>query len=461
IRALMKLSRASGLYPECMTLNGIELAGRKAVAGGAFGDIWIASLKGQEMSVKILKVYQKSDMVKLHKAFSGEAVTWRQLKHQNVLPFYGVFRLEDDRLCLASPWMRNGNIVHFLESAPATKCAPLMLDIAEGLKYLHTFSPCIIHADLKGVNILISQAHRACLADFGLATAKDTMSFGITSSTTTRTTGTLRWQAPELLDPEQDERTCKNSPASDIYAYACVCYEVFSDQYPFHDITNDYRVMAAVAKGARPPRPSHALSLVRGLNNAVWNIVESCWSQDPNDRWSAHQIVERLRSLPGLVEDRRPFDDFDASFPARTAYSQAKHPFSFLTDDAYHDIMPYDDKMNDSHIDGTTSQDSLADGQIPEEGARSLGSGNSSDSVCTAVEEAGSKGLDKAGSASPQMEVPQTRTVYELPGLGYYPLKAIALYDCEVPMDPCHNFYLNSAFQIPLLLMIRTKSHLK
>jgi len=76
-------------------------------------------------------------------------------------------------------------------------------------------------------------------------------------------------------------------------------------------------------------------------------------------------------------------------------------------------------------------------------------------------ERTGSKELDKIGSASPPMEAPQTRTVYRLPGLGYYPLKAIALYDCEAPVDPCHVFCFNSALQILLLLMIRTKCHLK
>jgi hypothetical protein len=111
IRAVIKLAHASGLYPECMTLKGIEIVGKVAVDGGGFGDIWMGSLRGQAIAVMV---------------FSSEAVTWRQLKHQNVLPFYGVFRLEDDRLCFASPWMHNGNLVHFLASFPDTKCVPLV-----------------------------------------------------------------------------------------------------------------------------------------------------------------------------------------------------------------------------------------------------------------------------------------------------------------------------------------------
>jgi serine/threonine protein kinase len=70
-------------------------------------------------------------------------------------------------------------------------------------------------------NILISGSYRACLADFGLSTAKESISY---AAATARVVGTLRWQAPELLDPDNDADD--NTLASDVYAFACVCYEV-------------------------------------------------------------------------------------------------------------------------------------------------------------------------------------------------------------------------------------------
>lgn len=36
--------------------------------------------------------------------------------------------------------------------------------------------------------------------------------------------GTLRWQAPELLGGESDN--VPSTPATDVYAFACTCYEV-------------------------------------------------------------------------------------------------------------------------------------------------------------------------------------------------------------------------------------------
>lgn len=38
VGALIKLSRVSGLYPECMILRGVELVGGDAVAGGGYGE---------------------------------------------------------------------------------------------------------------------------------------------------------------------------------------------------------------------------------------------------------------------------------------------------------------------------------------------------------------------------------------------------------------------------------------
>ena len=77
------------------------------------------------------------------------------------------------------------------------------------------------------VNILITNDHKACLADFGLASVEDSQALALSSMSSGRTTGTSRWQAPELLDCQlaDAERQGRNSLASDVYAFACVCYE--------------------------------------------------------------------------------------------------------------------------------------------------------------------------------------------------------------------------------------------
>jgi len=328
VKALIRLSGATGLYPECLVLDQIEILG-DAVGGGGFADIFKGRLQGQAIAVKVLKVYQKSDIEKLLKEFSSEAVTWRQLSHPNVLPFYGVYQLARNppRLCLACPWMENGNLVRFLtDRAPNTDCVPLSLDVALGLEYLHGEN--IIHGDLKAVNILVSPSRRACLSDFGLATAGDSKPTVRTYMSTSQATGTLRWQAPELLlDTDTDSRT---TFATDVYAFAMVCYEMFSGTYPFHEIANDFKVILAIQQGKRPSPPSHDLSRVRGWSDEILHLIEACWTEKPQDRLSAGHIVEKLRALPDRPVDERPFDTFN-TFPYQVSQS---HPFSVLVTSA-------------------------------------------------------------------------------------------------------------------------------
>ncbi|KAJ6578291.1 kinase-like domain-containing protein [Mycena capillaripes] len=69
-------------------------------------------------------------------------------------------------------------------------------DIIMGISYLHSVN--IVHGDLCGRNILISEEDRACLTDFGLAAFVE-VETSIKSSTRG---GSTRWMAPELLLPD-------------------------------------------------------------------------------------------------------------------------------------------------------------------------------------------------------------------------------------------------------------------
>jgi hypothetical protein len=73
VKALIRLSEATGLYPECLVLDRVEIIG-DAVGGGGFADIFKGRLLDQEIAVKVLKVYQKSDIEKLLKVMLKYAI---------------------------------------------------------------------------------------------------------------------------------------------------------------------------------------------------------------------------------------------------------------------------------------------------------------------------------------------------------------------------------------------------
>jgi serine/threonine protein kinase len=174
----------------------------------------------------------------------------------------------------------------------------------------------------------------------------------MTHTTVNRKTGTPRWQAPELLpDMTSDDASSTerhNTRATDIYAFALVCYEVseicsshrrpsytslqmFSGEYPFQDISNDFQVIFAVQRGRRPSQPSTDLSRTRCLNDELWHIIEACWAKEPSERPTASEIAKRLRALPNRPVDRRPLDDWIISFPSQILPKELGHPFSTLT----------------------------------------------------------------------------------------------------------------------------------
>ncbi|KAG6887213.1 hypothetical protein C0992_013363 [Termitomyces sp. T32_za158] len=219
------------------------------------------------------------------KLYSKEAILWGQLSHPNILPIYGLFHREKC-ICFVSLWMSNGNINEYLKKNPGAPRQKLAVDVASGLQYLH--SEGIIHGDLKGVNVLVDDAGRACLADFGLSSVSDPSIISWTSASAPSSKGgTKGWQAPELFP--DDQRTVKNTEASDMYAWGCVCMEIFTGKHPQFRRYPMTRVEV--------PSPSWT---DWGLTEEIWSCMERCWDQEPSNRPSAGDVVHFLSTAPQM-----------------------------------------------------------------------------------------------------------------------------------------------------------------
>jgi hypothetical protein len=67
MKALVKLSKTSGLYPDCLILNHAVTCDGDPIARGSFGDVWKGKILDREVAIKVLRVYQRSDVQKLLK----------------------------------------------------------------------------------------------------------------------------------------------------------------------------------------------------------------------------------------------------------------------------------------------------------------------------------------------------------------------------------------------------------
>jgi hypothetical protein len=141
VRALTSLSEASQVYPESLTLTDVKPERGRRASGG-FADVFKGTCLGEDIALKVFKYFLPSGVDSLDswgrssddhcKNLLRGFMTWRQLSHPNILPFYGIYFLEDTletRFCLVSPWMEHGNVVEFLAHRPypdATDCVSLV-----------------------------------------------------------------------------------------------------------------------------------------------------------------------------------------------------------------------------------------------------------------------------------------------------------------------------------------------
>ncbi|KAG5351163.1 hypothetical protein C0989_007708 [Termitomyces sp. Mn162] len=248
------------------------------------------------------------------------------MSHPNVLPLYGIYKLGDtrNRIALIFPWIPNGTVNEFLRTKPDADRGVLVYllsslglsdpevflqvaGVAAGMSYLHKNQ--VVHGDIRGASILVSDSGRACLTDFGLASIAEAHGVqhpGFSSS------GIVRFQAPELIDPDFD---CPRSKPSDVYAFAMSSYQIYTGHRPFFELERDYGVLIKVSRGERPEKPLDPFCKDRGLTDFIWELIQECWEQIPSKRPSAAQIVERLSRefSRNLLEQ----DDWKDLSPAR------------------------------------------------------------------------------------------------------------------------------------------------
>ncbi|KAJ1300892.1 hypothetical protein OPQ81_003318 [Rhizoctonia solani] len=112
--------------------------------------------------------------------------------------------------------------------APEANTYSLMLDILEGLQYMHSYPIPIPQGDLTPENILVDRNGVAKISLFSIGRALATLP---PTEAVTASIGSLlplRWISPELLSANQQPTT-----ESDMWAVGCVCYWILTGLQPY------------------------------------------------------------------------------------------------------------------------------------------------------------------------------------------------------------------------------------
>ncbi|KAJ7596342.1 kinase-like domain-containing protein [Mycena floridula] len=257
------------------------------VANGGDADIYKSQIS--DTLEVALKVYRGvNDPLRTFKRLQKEVSILNSIpSHPNIAEIYGV--------CLTGPynqptlvlrWYENGSASTYLAGKDFNTKLAVIRGIARGLQHLHFCR--IVHGDLKGRNVLITDDGRPVLSDFGLSQILDRS----TGFTTFSPWATSHWLAPEIFVALKRDQLLSEtrSFASDIWALACTAYELLTGNIPFPQLGFN-TLSRCVRHGGIPLLDTD--HIIHG-HLAIHDLLLACWSMQPSQRPSIDEFIRRL-----------------------------------------------------------------------------------------------------------------------------------------------------------------------
>ena len=255
----------------------------RLVARGGMGEVYRASdtLLDRKVAVKVLdERYATDENVRLR--FTREALMAARLSSEpGIVRIFDVGET-DGRPFIVMEYLPGGSLDDELRRGGARPPAQVLAwlhDAAEALDYAHAQG--IVHRDVKPANLLLDEAGRVHVADFGVASAASLDSL----TQTGMVIGTAGY-----LSPEQAEGRGA-SPASDRYALGIVAFQLLAGSRPF-ERTNAAAEAAAHVQSPVPPITGRRPLLPPELDG----VFERALAKDPAARYPTNRaFVAALR----------------------------------------------------------------------------------------------------------------------------------------------------------------------
>ncbi len=209
------------------------------LGAGGMGEVYRAHDEklGRDVAIKVLPEGFARDAGRLGR-FRREAQSLAALNHPNVASIYG---LEDatGTLCLVLELVEGETLSNRLGRGPLSlqETLALAVQVAEAIEAAHERG--IVHRDLKPGNVMVSDAGRVKVLDFGLAKSEPAAPAGADSAEAeTRTAmpaateagvilGTAAYMSPEQARGRAVDRR------SDVWSFGCLLYECLAGRPAF------------------------------------------------------------------------------------------------------------------------------------------------------------------------------------------------------------------------------------
>ena len=268
-----------------------SLAGRyrvdRELGAGGMATVYLASDLRHDRDVALKVLRPELAAVLGADRFLAEIKTTARLQHPNILPLFDS-GVADGLVYYVMPFVEGSTLRHRLDresQLSLEEALRIATAVAGALDYAHAKG--VIHRDIKPDNILF-EGGQPIVADFGIALA-------VQQAGGNRLTETgLSLGTPGYMSPEQATGG-KVDGRSDIYALACVTYEMLAGEPPHRGATAQATIAKVVTE--RPaPVSSHRDTVPPQVDAAVAKAL----AKIPADRFATASEFAAALSNPAF-----------------------------------------------------------------------------------------------------------------------------------------------------------------
>jgi len=265
---------------------------------GGNGEVYAASdtALGEQVALKTLSPGEAQSAINLER-FRREIHLSRKVTHPNVCRIFDLGEHLGDnghRTIFYTMELLSGlSLADQLDAQgpmPLEEAFPLIAQIAAGLQAAHDSG--VVHRDLKPGNVMLQppqgeeRIQRVVITDFGLARGQDVGGMELTESG--EMVGTPLYMSPEQV------QGATITPASDIYSFGILIYEMLTSKLPFEDKN---ALALALRRLKSPPRPIR--DYLPDLPRDWETTIDCCLALDPTRRFArALDVVAALEGNP-------------------------------------------------------------------------------------------------------------------------------------------------------------------
>ena len=271
---------------------------------GAYGKVFKAQYRGSVCAAKevhslLIQSTQEDpeERRRLQAAFQRECDHCSKLNHPNVVHFIGIYHPPQQLFPVMIMELMDESLTTYADKQNISfkRRMSVLHDVAEGLSYLHSRNPPVIHRDLSPNNVLLKHLPLlpvAKIADLGVAKI---LNFDDQNAKNyqTQVPGTMDFMPPEAFADKPQYDT-----SLDVFSYGGITLHTVNGKWPRPTALADFDPVTRQAKAfTEVERRQVHLDKMRGEAEMLRPLVEACLDNDPVKHPSIVELLEKIKPL--------------------------------------------------------------------------------------------------------------------------------------------------------------------